>query len=191
MIGPLLETPLQERFWSNVDTSGGADACWPWTACRRRKGYGAFTVASRLMVASRLAWMSHHKEEIPEGLFVLHSCHNPPCCNPAHLRVGTAKENTQEMIDAGRTNYQFGGGLSIRGAAHTRPMAKVTEIDIQQIRFLYGTGKYLQREIADMFGLVQSNISRIINGKAWDWVDLTQGAAERGSDVKAKRGDRS
>ena len=49
---------------------------------------------------------------IPRGLFVLHECDWPPCCNPDHLFLGTAKDNQQDRIQKGRhirlfTEYPF------------------------------------------------------------------------------------
>ena len=40
--------------------------------------------------------------EIPNKLFVLHHCDNPPCINPEHLFLGTAYDNTQDRIKKGR-----------------------------------------------------------------------------------------
>jgi hypothetical protein len=33
----------------------------------------------------------------------MHSCDNPPCVNPAHLSIGTQKDNTLDSIAKGRT----------------------------------------------------------------------------------------
>ena len=40
---------------------------------------------------------------IPKGLHVLHSCNNPPCCNPKHLRTGTCFDNIQDKVLAGNS----------------------------------------------------------------------------------------
>jgi hypothetical protein len=97
--------PLEEKFWRQVDKSGGPDACWPWTGLRQghRGGYGKFYVSSRKPVrAHRYAVELVEGHSVPYDLVVMHLCDNPPCCNPAHLRVATQRENHDDMIAKGR-----------------------------------------------------------------------------------------
>ena len=91
----------QERFWAKVDRSGGPDACWIWTGGRKGRGYGEFYKDHRLLGAHRVAW-ELAIGPIPNGLDCLHSCDNPPCCNPAHLFLGTQADNNADMVAKGR-----------------------------------------------------------------------------------------
>lgn len=92
-----------ETFWARVDQSGDDD-CWPWTAGTDRKGYGVLGYQGKTHRAHRLALILSGTE-VPAGACVLHSCDNPPCCNPAHLRVGTNYENILDRSERGRFAY--------------------------------------------------------------------------------------
>ena len=110
---PLALERVSRRFWSKVDRSRGPDDCWPWTAFVHL-GYGKFGVAGRVVGAHRMAYLLANGS-IPEGLFVLHApviCHNRACCNPAHLRVGTARDNYQDAIKDGTVSPAIAGPLS-------------------------------------------------------------------------------
>ena len=85
------------RFEEKVD-KGKPDDCWEWNAARDASGYGAFKLKGEKVGAHRVAWMLANKEPIPEGEQVMHSCDNPACCNPKHLRLGSHSDN---MADAG------------------------------------------------------------------------------------------
>jgi len=92
------------RFWAKVAKT--EDGCWNWTASKRHKGYGAFCyyrddgtlVQGR---AHRYSWEIHNGD-IPDGMFVLHSCDNPACVNPDHLFLGTNQDNVDDMMRKGR-----------------------------------------------------------------------------------------
>jgi hypothetical protein len=88
-------TTDEERFWAQVDRSDGPDACWPWTGAQNpRNGYGYLTYRSAQRFAHRVA-LELSGQEIPVGLLVMHTCENPLCCNPAHLKVGTRADHMQ------------------------------------------------------------------------------------------------
>lgn len=88
------------RFWRNVDRRAGSE-CWPWKGSIGSNGYGVFSIRGKQLVASRRAYELTFGP-IPDGLFVLHSCDNRPCCNPAHLRVGTHTDNMRDMVSRDR-----------------------------------------------------------------------------------------
>lgn len=89
-------------FWRHVTPTEG---CWIWSGARSHngQGYGHMKVGGRNgrdVVASRASWEIHNGP-IPDGLFVLHDCDNPPCVNPAHLHLGTRSDNVREALERG------------------------------------------------------------------------------------------
>ena len=97
-----------------------------------------------------------HNGPIPEGMFVCHTCDNPPCVNPAHLWLGTCADNQADMARKGRS--------TAHRASHN-PNAKLTADDVENIRA--NRMNLTQRELGELFGLHQASISRILLGKAW------------------------
>lgn len=87
-----------ERFWSKVTKS---DGCWEWTAHRDKKGYGSFGFSGKVQKAHRVAYILTFGE-LPDGAHILHSCDNPSCVNPGHLRTGTHTDNMQDKVMRGR-----------------------------------------------------------------------------------------
>lgn len=138
-------TTTAEQFWSRVDRRG-PDECWPWTAARNYRGYGKVTRAGKALPASRLAWILTHGE-VAEGLFVCHRCDNPPCCNPAHLFLGTPLENNDDKIAKGRA----------RGYP-----AKLTPDRVAAIRDAHAAGGVEQNGLALAFGLSRKSVAKAL-----------------------------
>lgn len=81
-------------FWAQVHKSGD---CWEWKGKRYPSGYGRHSK----FYAHRVAYELVHGP-IPAGMFVCHRCDNPPCCNPAHLFLGTPEDNAKDRERKGR-----------------------------------------------------------------------------------------
>ena len=93
------------NFWDMVDFLSDPEGCWPWQRAQSGGGYGHCRVGYKDMYAHRIAYKLTFGE-IPVGLNINHKCHNPLCCNPDHIYAGTAKDNTADMIAAGRAYWQ-------------------------------------------------------------------------------------
>lgn len=91
---------LSERFWEKVTkpTLGG---CWEWEGARDPNGYGRININRKAVLAHRVAFELTFGTAA-DGLFVLHGCDNPSCVNPSHLRAGTAKDNSTDMVARNR-----------------------------------------------------------------------------------------
>lgn len=89
----------EQRFWKKVEKSGG---CWNWTGTHLNFGYGVFKVGGKWKAAHRFSYELHFGA-IATDLCVLHSCDNPQCVNPAHLRTGTRAANNAERAERGRS----------------------------------------------------------------------------------------
>lgn len=94
-------------FWAKVDTTAGPDGCWYYgnttaPSNSERSGYtGVYRDGRAVGTAHRIACILAHGP-VPDGYIVMHSCDNPPCCNPAHLRTGTYAENARDRQQRGR-----------------------------------------------------------------------------------------
>lgn len=157
---------IEHRFWPKVDRSAlGPGGCWVWITSSRDGRYGHFSIG--VGANGRTRTSSTHRVSyelaygpIPDGLFVLHRCDNPPCVNPAHLWAGTRDDNTADMLRKGRQAMNVG---------ERSGCAKVSAEQVREIRRRHTDGA-LQKDIAASFGLEPSGVSRIVNGHYWKTV---------------------
>lgn len=145
------------RFWEKVD-KGDDGACWNWTAALNHGGYGVFGLFPRSAVkATHVSWNIHFGE-IPNGLWVLHTCDNPSCVNPKHLFLGTAQDNMDDKVKKGRHAATVGE----RNKSHKLSYEKVLEI-----RQRYALGNTTYRELSNEFGVSEVQIGNIVRLEDW------------------------
>ena len=131
--------------------------CWEWIGGRHPKGYGcAYShKAGRAIPAHRLSYETY-VGVIPAGMMVRHKCDNPPCVNPDHLEVGTAKQNTQDAISRGRMHRGERSGPS-----------KLRAPQVIAVRLFYECGFWGYKSLGDIFGVDFDTIRQIVKGNTW------------------------
>lgn len=112
--------------------------CWEFTGYCSPGGYGQLTIHQVRWGVHRLMYTLEHGP-IPDGMLVLHSCDNPPCFNPEHLRVGTQAENVQDSILRGRHGLTNGKPYSTVGSAV--PWVCVNDHDMRDPKNVYVSPK--------------------------------------------------
>lgn len=120
---------LADRFWEKVHRLGGPDACWPYLWRRTARGYGVFPIGEKgKFPAHRIAYEIAHGVKLTPSQIVMHTCDNPPCCNPAHLELGTHQKNMADMITKGRAFYQKHRAGTARRTSYKLPDALRLEL---------------------------------------------------------------
>lgn len=145
--------------WLREHTSFSGDGCLKWPFATNQQGYGVATCGGKVMSASRAMCMLAHGEPPGDRPHAAHQCHNPVCVNPRHLRWESQKEN---IGDGRRENGTIRSGENCN-------LTKITEPMVREIRAL--NGKLFQREIAQRFGITQTNVSLIVRRKSWAWLE--------------------
>lgn len=160
---------LSDRLWSKVDRSAGPNACWPFTGKCQSGGYGVQHVGGkpgRTIYAHRLVYRITTGTD-PIGKAVCHRCDNPPCCNPAHLFLGTIGDNVRDMVAKGRhrTPHRWAGpvGEQVGGA-------KLTAEKVREIRRRSASGEG-SCALGRVYGMDSSSIRQIVRRVTWRHVD--------------------
>ena len=129
--------------------------CWVWRWSRIGNGYADIRRNYRHLMVCRLVLGIVDKPQFEYEC--LHACDNPPCVNPAHLRVGTRTDNVEDAVSKGRMPNQQGAG---------NYNAKLTEADVLTIRRM-ASSDTPKVEIAEAFGISLIHLYEIQTGKAW------------------------
>jgi hypothetical protein len=150
----LLMKDRLSRFWAKVERLT-SEECWPWKGCvLKPAGYGQMWWEGKLQGAHRIAFIIAGGT-IPEHRYVCHSCDNPSCVNPAHLFVGTPKENSGDMVTKRRSAAGIKNGYS-----------KLTDNEVLQIRQRKEAGESLG-SLAASFQIDKTHVSKIVKRQCW------------------------
>jgi hypothetical protein len=141
------------------DVEKHKDGCWLWEGEHKTSGYGVFYLTNSLAVhAHRFAyvlWIG----ELPRRMCVMHTCDNRLCVNPAHLKLGTHKENTQDALAKGR--------LAVGERNH---QAKLTDEIVRTMRQEYQPGRGEFKRLGQKYGVKETAARKAVLGITWQHV---------------------
>lgn len=129
--------------------------CILWDGAITPKGYGTTPVSGKTVYIHRLTYTDTYGS-IPPGMVVRHKCDTPACYNPEHLELGSYQDNSQDMVDRDR---------STRGERNRH--AKLTAELVLELRELHSSGNYLQRELAEQYGVTIATVNDIVKRRSW------------------------
>jgi len=136
---------MKEKLMDNVKV---VNECWELDGKPGSHGYIPITYKLYRNTSHRVSYETF-KGKIPKGSCVLHKCDNRKCCNPEHLFLGDKSDNIQDCIKKKRVN----------------PKQKLTLEQTIEIKLLCLSGKYLHKEISEMYKVSRPLVSYINLGK--------------------------
>lgn len=131
-----------------------SNGCFEWTGYLDKDGYGKFKHLGKSLRPHRVMFEVLNGP-IPSDMVVMHTCDNPKCINPKHLRLGDARSNVADKV---RKQRQARG--------ETQAGSKLTSYQVVEIRERYASG-HTVKEIAKDYPVRLLHIYTIINRKAW------------------------
>lgn len=149
----------EASFWSRVAIDWKPGACWEWQGSYEGP-YGRHKLGGKRRQVNRIMYTLIFGCT-PEDKFVCHACDNPKCVRPDHLFLGTPSDN---IADRSSKNRQATG--SRIGSS------KLTEEQVYEIKQLLHIRDHSRRQIAEMFGVGESTVCKIIQGINWAHVDI-------------------
>lgn len=157
---------LEERFWSKVFFN--QNGCWEWTGAQNGRGYGQIWNGEKTMQAH---WFLL-PEKPQKGFEACHKCDNRKCVNPSHIFIGTRSDNMQDCVKKGRnkasvkrakTLWMFRKKWSLGEENKTSKLTSEQAMICKCAPKVFGMKSFL----AKTFGVSNSVITRIMNGKSW------------------------
>ena len=146
------------KFFTETVLHYTGDECLIWPFCNGgKKGYAKMSIKGKVREIHPILCEKLNGPRPSSNHDSAHSCGNRRCVSMHHLSWKTRSENLADRLIHGTHN---------RGERN--PANKLTKDDVLAIRALDNTVP--QSEIARRFGIHQSHVCLIQNGKTWAWL---------------------
>lgn len=153
-----LSPSFPSRFFSKVQIT---ESCWIWHGAKNHKnGYGVLSKwhEGKLIYSHRASWLLHFGP-IENGLHVLHNCPDgdrKDCVNPAHLYLGTEKQNSHDAWEK----------CQINNVGESHVLSKLTEDTVAEITELWDAG-VSATQLSNIYGMSRDALWKAATGRRW------------------------
>lgn len=153
-------SPIPFRFKTKIEFTehlapNVPKLCWQFTGAIQKSGHGRVWHNKKMHLVHRLVYKMYGNP-LEDNEVLRHKCHNPACCNPAHLTPGTQHQNMQDKVKADRQP---------KGETHIN--SKLTDNSAFAIKHLSITTTLTQHDLATMFNVSKRSIHNVVTGKTW------------------------
>jgi hypothetical protein len=124
--------------------------CHIYNCAINKSGYGSIKYRGITYRTHVIVFRAYHRISENKNMLLRHICNVKCCCNPLHLKEGTNKENSLDMLCYSKR-------------------CKLNVDDVKKIKILIEKKMNL-KDIAKMFSVSPASISGIKNGKRWSHV---------------------
>jgi HNH endonuclease len=168
-IGTPHDMSVIERIMIKLDKSG---ECWIWQGSTGEKGYGYIEVEYEKMLVHRLVYENFNGKIEDPKIEVMHTCDNPPCCNPDHLVAGTHLENMRDCLNKNR--FFTEKRLIAQPKGETQGSSILRDKDIIEMRAYYAKNSIDRKSYLETINYLSkkykthyNNVKLIVLGKSW------------------------
>lgn len=135
------------------------NGCIEWQRNRNYAGYPRITINYQPKFVHR--YILELITGPQDHLFALHSCDNPPCINPTHLRWGTLQDNNHDSLNRKRRIMPRGEGS---------PNSKLTE---KAVRAILASANDLEtrKALAEEYQVSMSLIRAVMARQIWKHIN--------------------
>jgi beta-glucosidase/6-phospho-beta-glucosidase/beta-galactosidase len=142
--------------WFDTNLTLKDSGCLEWIGCKLSSGYGIVRMNRKNIRAHRIALERKLGREIVSGMLACHSCNNPCCCNPEHLREGTLQDNMNDKVLANRQTK-----------GETNGNSKLTAEQVIEIRTRKQNEYITNQQLANIYGVKKACIAKILRREKW------------------------